>query len=134
MRKQLEPIAHNQQQAHKRLVINHYSEGMMICRRCGFSDIRALSIDHINGGGYKHIRTIKGDFYSWLIKSNYPTGFQVLCMNCQWLKRDENHECRRSEKRAWGQKRSMDEWYQYIETEFARLNVNRIDTNVLCQP
>jgi hypothetical protein len=65
--------------------------------------LRALSIDHINGKGAEHLRSIgsiscKGrglggtQFYRWLQRNNYPRGFQVLCMNCQWIKRNENNE------------------------------------------
>lgn len=52
-----------------------------------------LSIDHIKGGGNKHLKLIKGNLYNWLIKNNFPTGFQTLCMNCQFIKRYENNEC-----------------------------------------
>lgn len=85
-------------QREKERVISHYSNGTMACKRCGFSDIRALSIDHIKGNGAKERRTIGmpkggGDFfYRWLKKQNYPEGYQVLCMNCQWIKRSENSE------------------------------------------
>jgi len=61
---------------------------------CGFADIRALSIDHIDGGGNKHRRFLGfglfgagQKFYSWLKKEGYPEGYQTLCMNCQWIKR-----------------------------------------------
>jgi hypothetical protein len=79
----------------KRGIIAHYSSGAMKCGVCGFDDIRALSIDHINGGGGKHLREI-GDFYSWLKKNSYPSGYQVLCMNCQWIKKMVRYEmCRK---------------------------------------
>lgn len=79
----------------KILVLTHYGNGKLACVKCGFSDIRALSIDHINGGGSEErIAKIKRGtkFYSWLMKNNYPLGFQTLCMNCQWIKRDERRE------------------------------------------
>lgn len=82
----------------KRLILNHYSNGSCVCAVCGFSDTRALSIDHINGGGGEHRRlTTKAgiDFYQWLIKNNYPPGYQVLCLNCNWIKRMTNNENRR---------------------------------------
>jgi hypothetical protein len=87
-------------EGNKLRIMAHYSNGDIKCRRCGLTDIRALSIDHMNGGGGKHIRAIKGqglgsNFYNWLIKNNYPDGFQVLCMSCQWVKRAENNECAR---------------------------------------
>jgi hypothetical protein len=69
------------------------------CVRCPFSDIRALSIDHIEGGGNKHRKSIGANqgqggtvFYSWLKEHGYPDGYQTLCMNCQYIKKDENHE------------------------------------------
>jgi len=74
-------------------VIGKYSPSLS-CSRCGFSDMRALSIDHINGGGTRH-HAIVGHgtvFYQWLQKNNCPEGFQVLCMNCQWIKRQERNE------------------------------------------
>jgi serine/threonine protein phosphatase PrpC len=91
----------------KREVLTHYGNGKCVCVKCGFSDIRSLSIDHINGNGNKHraevVRTTakeKGTvnggggirFYRWLIKNNLPEGYQTLCMNCQFIKRDENCE------------------------------------------
>ena len=81
----------------KEEVLGHYSPNLK-CQRCRFSDIRALSIDHKAGHGRSHRKklNIEGDkFYSWLRRNNYPTGFQVLCMNCQWIKRSENMETRR---------------------------------------
>jgi len=77
-------------------VITHYGNGKCACIRCGYDDIRALSIDHIDGNGAQHRRTIKvpsgNHFYRWLRKNNFPSGFQTLCMNCQWIKRVENGE------------------------------------------
>jgi hypothetical protein len=54
-----------------------------------YTNIKALSIDHINGGGNKHRKTIGWSLYYWLIAHNYPKGFQVLCMNCQFIKKYE---------------------------------------------
>jgi hypothetical protein len=76
--------------------LTHYGNGKCACVRCGYDDIRALSIDHINGGGAKHRREINNGggsrIYNWLIKNEYPNGFQTLCLNCQFLKREENKE------------------------------------------
>ena len=65
----------------------------LTCQHCGFTDLRALSIDHIKGGGTQD-RKIRSGYalYRWLIKNNFPEGFQVLCMNCQFIKRVENNE------------------------------------------
>jgi hypothetical protein len=50
---------------------------------------------YINGGGGNHrkINLVQGGkIYAWLKAKDYPKGFQTLCMNCQWIKRDENNE------------------------------------------
>ncbi len=78
-------------------VLLYYSrnKNKPICARCNWDDIRALSIDHIKGGGNKHFKTINkfgNSFYRWIISQGYPKGFQVLCMNHQWVKRSENGE------------------------------------------
>ena len=66
------------------------------CVMCGFSDIRALSIDHINGGGtqdrLKNKNMTGGGMYQFLSSSNFPDGYQTLCMNCQFIKRAVNNE------------------------------------------
>ena len=83
-------------QRRKRLVLTHYGNGKLVCLKCGFDDIRALSIDHLNGNGNQDRvgKKLGGtNFYAWLIKNNYPTGYQTLCMNCNWIKRSENKEC-----------------------------------------
>lgn len=66
------------------------------CIRCGFDDIRALQIDHINGGGAEEIRTwkYKGNYNMNVIKSflNAELKYQLLCANCNWIKKYENNE------------------------------------------
>jgi len=69
---------------HKIEVLSHYSPELK-CMRCGCNDIRCLTIDHMNGNGNDH-RRINGNTLIWLKKNNYPRGFQVLCMNCNWKK------------------------------------------------
>ncbi len=69
--------------------------GGYVCNRCGISDRRCLSIDHINNDGAAHRKAIGvrgGTFYRWIRKNNYPPMFQILCMNCQWIKRAEAAE------------------------------------------
>ena len=81
----------------KKFVLSHYGNGQLACVSCSFHDIRALTIDHIEGGGNKHKAELKmqrggSRFYNWLIKNDYPLGYQTLCMNCQLIKRFENSE------------------------------------------
>ena len=66
-------------------VLSHYANGTPKCACCGESHIQFLGIDHIDGNGGKHKATIKrpgNQFYSWLKKNNFPSGFRVLCHNC----------------------------------------------------
>jgi hypothetical protein len=70
------------------LVLQKYSKNNIpFCKCCKDKHLEFLTIDHINGGGNKHLKTISMDIYSFLIKNNYPTGFRVLCMNCNWARR-----------------------------------------------
>ena len=65
------------------------------CIRCGFSDRRALQIDHINGGGVKERKTLNiKDYCRVVLKSikNNENKYQLLCANCNWIKRFENKE------------------------------------------
>jgi hypothetical protein len=93
-RERLAEIAQRSKSKLKREVISHYSGGSMACARCGYSDIRALGLDHINGDGARQrkLGSAGNGFYFWLRTNRYPEGFQVLCMNCNWLKREENSE------------------------------------------
>ena len=77
----------------KKKVIFNYSNGTMKCCKCGFSDLRALILDHKNGKGNIHRKKVGSHLYQWLIKNNFPKdNYQVLCMNCQWIKRYKNKE------------------------------------------
>ena len=83
-------------------VITYYSKETMKCigwdqKGCPWNvnDMDVLTIDHINGGGNMHrasIKKIGWIFYDWLIKNNYPDGYQVLCMNCQFKKKIQKNE------------------------------------------
>lgn len=76
-------------------VLTYYGGGKLACVKCGFDNIHALSIDHINGGGGQHRNRLShNNFYRWLQREGYPTGYQTLCMNCQFIKRFEGRENR----------------------------------------
>lgn len=75
-------------------VLTHYGGGNLRCVKCGFADLRALSLDHINSNGAEERKKIPGSsLYSYVKKNNYPNGYQTLCMNCQWIKKEEKGEC-----------------------------------------
>ena len=82
----------------KNEIIAHYSQGGTICanpygqHEKPYSDIRALTIDHLNGGGTQHKREVNNNLYGWLKRNEFPEGFQVLCMNCQKIKQVVRNE------------------------------------------
>lgn len=75
-----------------RTVMEHYSNGIPRCACCGESERDFLAIDHIEGHGNEHRRKIFGrhqggwELYVWLIRQRFPSGFQVLCFNCNMSK------------------------------------------------
>ena len=71
------------------------------CKICGFNNIKALHIDHINNDGYIYRQTTYKNchsgshFYRSLMQQNYPTNpfLQILCFNCNQIKKyDKNGE------------------------------------------
>jgi len=71
-----------------RLEVIEYLGGK--CVRCGFDDVRALQIDHVYDDGYmdrqkRNQRTIMGA----ILRGEEEGNFQVLCANCNWIKRAE---------------------------------------------
>lgn len=67
------------------------------CVRCGFEDRRALQFDHINGGGAKERGGRNGGYGAkklreWFKDPEIKTKLQILCANCNWIKRSENQE------------------------------------------
>lgn len=68
------------------------------CACCGESMIQFLTIEHEQGNGNKHRKQLfkhnvgGAHMYRWLKKNNFPQGYSILCMNCNWAKRYGN-EC-----------------------------------------
>jgi hypothetical protein len=57
---------------------------------CGFSDIRALTLDHKNNNGAEERKKIgERGVYLRALRKEYRNEYQVLCMNCQFIKRVE---------------------------------------------
>jgi hypothetical protein len=67
----------------KREVFAHYGTG---CECCGETDLRLLTLDHINQDGNAHRKTLsrKGgiDFYVWVRANEFPNVLRILCWNC----------------------------------------------------
>ena len=67
-------------------VFEHYGK---TCCCCGESERAFLSMDHINNDGAQHRRDIgESKIYGWLARNKFPSGFQTLCMNCQFGKKN----------------------------------------------
>lgn len=67
------------------------------CLFCGFSDYRALQIDHINFDGAKDRFTkySNGSQYYLKVLASFLSNenkYQLLCANCNWIKRFNNNE------------------------------------------
>lgn len=63
------------------------------CFKCGFDDVRALQIDHVNGGGsadYRKFRNNRPKYYRSML--GHLEDFQILCANCNTIKVIENRE------------------------------------------
>lgn len=63
------------------------------CARCGFTDTRALQIDHVNDDGCLEVNRMGTvPFYRMILRQmseGTMTKYQVLCANCNWIKRYE---------------------------------------------
>ena len=77
-------------------VLRFYGNGQLACIRCGFSDSRALILDHIEGNGRQDLRRrkIAGGhvLYGQLLREGFPPGYQTLCWNCNVIKAFERKE------------------------------------------
>jgi uncharacterized protein YuzB (UPF0349 family) len=104
----------------------------MKCAICGESRIYALVIDHIAGGGTKHKKEV-GSIYSWLIKHNFPDGYQVLCQNHNREKELINNEYHGKHKTPEQQKKDDDLKWEvfsyYSKSEIPYCNVCK-ETNL----
>lgn len=77
-------------------VLNVYGKS---CSCCDEKVKEFLSVDHVEGGGTSHRRTINGGgggrhLYLWLKRNNWPSGFRILCRNCNYaIYINKNHKC-----------------------------------------
>lgn len=64
------------------------------CVRCGITDIRVLQIDHVHGHGNKdRIGLNRSQFYYYRkVLADTEGNYQILCANCNWIKKYENKE------------------------------------------
>ncbi len=52
------------------------------CNCCGETEPLFLELDHVNGDGGEHRRTVGTNLMVWIIKNKFPTTIQLLCSNC----------------------------------------------------
>ena len=88
---------HNQRLETKKTAMAAYGG---VCSCCQESALEFLTIDHVDGNGaahrkatFNHARAGGHKIYRWLIKNNYPSGFQVLCFNCNIGRYHNGGEC-----------------------------------------
>lgn len=67
----------------KKEVFAAYGGETCVC--CGENHIEFLSIHHTDGNGAEHRKLVPAPYlYGWLKKNGFPTGFEILCMNCNF--------------------------------------------------
>lgn len=78
-------INRNYWKKNKDLIYNEYGNK---CAKCGLKDTRCLSIDHVNNDGVSDRKQYGSgiNFYRHIINTNFPDKYQLLCMNCQFIK------------------------------------------------
>lgn len=68
------------------------SIGQLKCLKCGIDDYRVLVIDHINGGGNMERKALNSVVKFYKLVKKEPNRYQILCHNCNYLKRIDNNE------------------------------------------
>ena len=62
-------------------VLDHYGRE---CECCGETEPKFLTVDHIEpiGSYKKRIEAGHNRMYSWLVRNGFPSGYRLLCSNC----------------------------------------------------
>lgn len=60
-------------------IFDHYGRQ---CECCKESEECFLTLDHVNGGGTRD--RLRGNVWGRLRKAGFPSGYRVLCWNCNW--------------------------------------------------
>lgn len=69
-------------------LLQHYGGCRPKCACCGERHAEFLTLDHVNGGGNAERRLRGGTtpLWRWLRQKGFPSGYQVLCHNCNAAK------------------------------------------------
>ena len=57
------------------------------CACCGERVRDFLTLDHTDGGGSAHRKATWGKVYQQVKREGFPSGYRVLCWNCNWAYR-----------------------------------------------
>lgn len=90
----------------QKAVLNHYGSK---CACCGEDEPMFLTVDHVNNDGNIHRKEQgKGTdkLYRWLVKNNFPEGFQLLCWNCNCGKHRNGGVCPHTKKEVMENERN----------------------------
>jgi len=89
-----------------------------ICVKCGYNDIRILQFDHINGGGNADQKRFSSNYHMYryyvIHADEAKLLLQVLCPNCNWIKRVENKEFPNHLKKSKREVKLVRHCFQYI--------------------
>lgn len=78
--KQNSIYSRHSEEKRQRTIFEHYG---LSCACCGNADFSVLSINHIDGGGNRHLKAIGArSVYRWLLSNDLPPGFDTKCLNC----------------------------------------------------
>ncbi len=80
-----------QKELRNKVLVAYSDFGVPLCKQCGFGDVRALNIDHVENNGSTETRRA-AVLWLWLINNNFPSGYQVLCANCNQIKEMKRRE------------------------------------------
>lgn len=85
--KKYREMARDWKKKRRRRLLKMYGER---CILCGFSDSRALTLDHINGDGNIERRKYgEWGVYRKALAKYQPQRYRTLCMNCQFIERQK---------------------------------------------
>lgn len=58
----------------------------------GCVDTRCIQIDHVHGGGKQELKSLHQHQYHKKVLADAEGNYQLLCANCNWIKRSEKRE------------------------------------------
>lgn len=84
-KEELKKITRRYRQGVKMEVFTYYGGSPPKCQCCGESNIKFLTIDHMNNDGAAQRRVLGSSSHLinlWLRKHDFPEGFAIMCYNC----------------------------------------------------